>query len=190
LSAIAPTVAQTDEYEAGGTPWQEQTLLTGRALGREGQARALVDDVESRFAAAREQNPGFAGQTLAVDYGAAAAHYLLEEQDLRNRFFTDLGFATPAQTGEVSLERLDLLDQDVLVGAGYTREEAGADPLFTSLDVVAQDRTVYLGTYDNEVTAALGFGSPLSLPFLLDLVVPALAQAADGDPGTVVDPIA
>jgi hypothetical protein len=34
----------------------------------------------------------------------------------------------------------------------------------------------------------LGFGSPLSPSYLLDAVVPALAQAADGDPGTVVQP--
>lgn len=192
LSAIAPTVAQTDEFKPGGTPWQEQTLLTGRALGREDQAAALVDDLEAQFAAVREENPDFEGRTLAVDYGGVggSAHYIFEEQDLRNRFFLDLGFTAPAETGEVSQERLDLLDQDVLVGAGYTRTEITADPLFTSLDVVAEDRTVYLGTYDNDVTGALGFGSPLSLPYLLDLVVPALAQAADGDAGTVVDAIA
>jgi iron complex transport system substrate-binding protein len=192
LSGIAPTVAQTDQYALGGSPWEEQTLLTGQALGREDEARDLVDDVEAQFAAAREQNPAFAGQVLAVDYGGVGGgdHYLLEEQDLRNRFFADLGFATPAQTGEVSPERLDLLDQDVLVGAGYTRAEITADPLFAALAVVTEDRTVYLGTYDTDLTAALGFGSPLSLPYLLDLVVPALAQAADGDPATVVDAVA
>ena len=36
------------------------------------------------------------------------------------------------------------------------------------------------------MSAALGFGSPLSLPFLLDEVVPALAAADDGDPATAV----
>jgi iron complex transport system substrate-binding protein len=76
------------------------------------------------------------------------------------------------------------------VGAGYTRAEITADPLFGALAVVTEDRTVYLGTYDTDLTAALGFGSPLSLPYLLDLVVPALAQAADGDPATVVDAVA
>jgi iron complex transport system substrate-binding protein len=34
---------------------------------------------------------------------------------------------------------------------------------------------------------ALGYGSPLSLPYLLDRVAPALAAAADGDPATVVE---
>ncbi len=187
LSGIAPVVAQTDDYEVGGTPWQEQTLLTGRALGREEEAQELVDEVEAQFAAAREENPEFDGATLAVDYGLVDGHYILEEQDLRNRFFADLGFATPETTGEVSMERLDLLDQDVLVSGGYTREEISVDPLFTSLAVVQEDRTVYLGRFDSVATAALGFGSPLSLPYLLDLLVPSLAQAADGDPATRVE---
>ena len=187
LAGIAPVVAQSYEYDVGGTPWQEQTLLTGRALGREEQAQELVDEVEAEFDAAREENPEFEGQTLAVDYGAVDGHYILEEQDLRNRFFTDLGFATPETTGEVSLERLDLLDQDVLVTGGFTPEDISGEPVFGSLAVVQEDRTVYLGRFDSVATAALGFGSPLSLPYLLDLLVPALAQAADGDPATEVE---
>ena len=87
----------------------------------------------------------------------------------------------------MSPERLDLLDQDVLVSGGYTQEQIAVDPVFTSLTVVQEDRTVYLGTFDTVATGALGFGSPLSLPYLLDLLVPALAQAADGDPATQVE---
>ncbi len=54
--------------------------------------------------------------------------------------------------------------------------------------MVTQGRTVLLGSYSGDVSAALGFGSPLSLPYLLDEAVPALA-AADGDPSTVVPAI-
>jgi iron complex transport system substrate-binding protein len=187
LAGIAPVVAQTGDYAVGGTPWQEQAILTGQALGLEEEARELVADVEQEFAEAREENPEFEGQTLAVDYGLVDGHYLLEEQDLRNRFFTDLGFETPEVTGEVSPERVDLLDQDILVAGGYTEDEISSQPLFTALDVVREDRTVYIGRFDGDLTAALGFGSPLSLPYLLDLIVPALAQAADGDPSTAVE---
>jgi len=189
LSGIAPTVAQTSAHAEGATPWQEQTLLTGRALGREGRAREVVDEVEGRIAAAREEHPDFDGTSLALDYSGVggSAHYLFGADDLRTQVFTDLGFTVPDASSEVSQERLDLLDQDVLVGGGYTREEGRADPLLATLDVVSQDRAVYLGPYDGDVAAALGFGSPLSLPYLLDLVVPPLAQAADGDPATVVE---
>jgi iron complex transport system substrate-binding protein len=189
LSGIAPVVAQSADHPEGAMPWQEQTLLTGRALGREDEAEELVEEVEGRFAAARDDNPEFEGKTLAIDYAGigGSAHYLFGADDLRNQFFTDLGFDVPDATTDVSQEQLDLLDQEVLVGGGYTRDEGVADPLFAGLDVVTSDRAVYLGGYTGDITASLGFGSPLSLPYLLDAVVPALAQAADGDPATVVE---
>ena len=138
------------------------------------------------------QNPDFAGQTLAVDFAGVAdsAHYLFGTDDLRTQFFTGLGFAVAETSTPVSQEQLPLLDQDVLIGGGYTKEEGAADPLFARLAVVSEDRTVYFGDYDTDLMGALGYGSPLSLPYLLDEVVPALQQAADGDPATAVEPIA
>ncbi len=117
LSAIAPTLAQTDEYADGATPWQEQTLLTGRALGVEDEAQQLVDDVEGRFSDAVAANPDFAGASVAVDLTGlgGSGHYLLGQDDLRTQFFSDLGFAVPETSTELSAERLDLLDADVLV---------------------------------------------------------------------------
>ncbi|MGY1780973.1 iron-siderophore ABC transporter substrate-binding protein [Geodermatophilus sp. SYSU D01036] len=187
LSGIAPTLAQTDDHADGATPWQEQTLLIGQALGRGDEAQQLVDDVEGRFQQAVDENPGFAGRSLAVDLtGVGSGHYLLGADDLRTQFFTDLGFTVPDTSTDVSQERLDLLDADVLAVNGYDQADADADPLFSALDVVTQGRTVLLGGYSGDVSAALGFGSPLSLPYLLDEVVPALAAAADGDPSTAV----
>jgi iron complex transport system substrate-binding protein len=187
LSGIAPTLAQTDEYADGATPWQEQTLLTGQALGRDDEAQQLVDDVEGRFDQATSDNPSFAGTSIAVDLtGVGSGHYLLGRDDLRTQFFSDLGFTVPETSTDVSQERLDLLEADVLAVNGYTQADADADPLFAGLDVVTSGRTVLLGSYSGAVSAALGFGSPLSLPYLLDEVVPALAAAADGDPATTV----
>jgi iron complex transport system substrate-binding protein len=187
LSGIAPTLAQTDEYADGATPWQEQTLLTGQALGRDDEAQQLVDDVEGRFDQATSDNPSFAGTSIAVDLtGVGSGHYLLGRDDLRTQFFSDLGFTVPDTSTDVSQERLDLLEADVLAVNGYTQADADADPLFAGLDVVTSGGTVLLGSYSGAVSAALGFGSPLSLPYLLDEVVPALAAAADGDPATTV----
>ena len=187
LSGIAPTLAQTDEYADGATPWQEQTLLTGRALGREDEAQELVDEVEGRFEQARTDDPEFAGTSIAVDLtGVGSGHYLLGQDDLRTQLFTDLGFTVPATSTDVSSERLDLLEADVLAVIGYTQADADADTLLSARDVVTSDRTVLLGAYSGDVSAALGFGSPLSLPYLLDQLVPALAVAADADPATAV----
>ena len=188
LSGIAPTLAQTDEYADGATPWQEQTLLTGQALGLDDEAQQLVEDVEGQFQQAVDEHPEFAGTSIAVDLtGVGSGHYLLGQDDLRTQFFSDLGFTVPETSTDVSQERLDLLDTDVLAVNGYSADDAAADPLFSALGVVTEDRTVLLGSYSGATSAALGFGSPLSLPYLLETVVPALAQAADGDPATAVE---
>jgi iron complex transport system substrate-binding protein len=184
LSEIAPTVAQPARYPDGGTPWQEQTLLTGRALGREGRARGVVDDVEARFAGARERHPGFEGKTAAVTLVMEGEFYVLEQTDLRTRMFTELGFRMPEETGAISRERVDLLDRDVLVFLGADRQTLEDDELLGSLDAVRQGRVVYFGDFATDFSGALGFSSPLSLPFALDAATPRLAAAVDGDPET------
>jgi iron complex transport system substrate-binding protein len=183
LSRIAPTVAQPAEYEDGGTPWQEQTRITGRALGREERADKLVADVEARFAEARGQHPEFEGRTAAVTFATEGEFFLLTPEDLRTRLFTSLGFELPDKTGPISRERIDLLDQDVLVFVGTDREALEADELLQSLDAVREGRVIYFGDFSNDFAGALGYSSPLSLPFALDLTVPRLAAAVEGAEG-------
>ena len=189
LAKIAPTLAQTDEYADGATPWQQQTLLTGKALGREDQAQDLVDDVEGQFEKAKADHPEFAGKSVAVDYNGVAGsdHFLMGADDLRSQFFTALGFTVPDTSTAVSNEQLGLIDQDVLIGGGFGPTDAVAtNPLFTSLKAVQEDRTVYFGSYTDDLMGALGYGSPLALPWLLEKVEAALGQAADADPATKV----
>ena len=89
-------------------------------------------------------------------------------------------------THSTGLDERGQLIVDVLVDAFSDLMAADADALLSALGVVTEDRAVLLGQYSGAVSGALGFGSPLSLPFLLDEVVPALAAAADGDPATAV----
>lgn len=180
LSGIAPTVAQPAKYEDGGTPWQEQMLVTGRALGRESRAEEIVADLEARFARAREEHPAFEGKTAAITFATEGELYVLEPEDLRTRFFTSLGFELPDETGPISRERVDLLDRDVLVFVGTDRETLEADELLQSLDAVREGRVVYFGDFGTDFAGALGFSSPLSLSFALDAAVPKLAAATEG----------
>ena len=193
LSGIAPTVAQTGDHPDYGLPWQEQARLTGRALGRDDAAGTVVEDVEAEFARVRKAHPEFAGKRLVMAAGPRD-YYVYGPEDLRTRFFASLGFETPPEVerlvgegfGErVSAERLDLLDQDVLVIYGE-REAFEADAAFSRLRAVREGRVIYLDV-DGDFANALGFSSPLSLPFALDIAAPRLAAAVDGKPATKVE---
>jgi iron complex transport system substrate-binding protein len=191
LSRIAPTVAQSDEFIDFGVPWQDQTLTIGRALGREQRARRVVDDVEGQFAQAREEHPEFAGAGLVMAYGTRGDFGAHSSQDYRLGFFEDLGFRSPPRVDELAgdgffvdfdEEHFRLMDQDVVVMFGK-RDDVTSDPVFARLDAVAEERVVYVDLED-QFAGALGFSSPLSLPYLLDEAVPKLAAAIDGDPKT------
>ncbi|TCJ13058.1 iron-siderophore ABC transporter substrate-binding protein [Rubrobacter taiwanensis] len=200
LSEIAPTVAQPGDYIDFGVPWREHTLLVGRALGREERAAELVEEVERRFQAVREEHPEFEGATVAVaTYAGGGEISFFASQDIRARFFTDLGFTIPGELdeiagdqffGTISGERLDLLDRDVLVWNQLSLTEGGreaieSDPLIRRLTAAREGRMVFVeGVLDD----ALQFNTVLSLPFLLERITPMLAAAIDGDPETEVPP--
>lgn len=185
LSQIAPTIAQSEGYIDFGMPWQEITHMVGMAVGRSDEAEAITANVESLFAAVREENPQFAGKTVAVSYFFDGTYGFYTPQDTRGRFFTDLGFVVPDELvaiagdsffANVSAESIALIDQDViaLVNLQFIeggREALEAEPLFGSLNAVQEDRVIYL---DEAAENALGFSSPLSLPFALEAALPQL----------------
>lgn len=187
LTKIAPTVVQPDEYPAWETPWDAQTLLTGKALGKATEAQALVDEVNNTIAEAKQNHPEFEGKVLVVDYGpSTGGHYLIPEGDPRRALFDALGFAAQSESAEVSEERLDLLDRDVLFVNGATKEQMLASPVFAGLDVVKEDRTLYT-SFDTPLSGALSYSGPDALLYALDILVPQLANAADNDPATPVE---
>lgn len=189
LSAIAPVVVQPKEFVAFGTPWQDQTRITGRALGQPERAEQLVAEVEGRFAAARARYPQLQGRTLALTGPVYEGQYPVHAtDDTRTRFFGELGLVVPEELdalagenfyGGVSKEQVGMLDTDLLVWqSGSAEERAGieADTLLAALPVVAQGRAVFAEGADYD---ALQFSSALSLPYLLDGLAPKLAAAAD-----------
>ncbi len=62
-----------------------------------------------------------------------------------------------------------------------------ADPLYAKLDVAKEGREVLIDE-GSPYGSATSFISALSLPYLLDRIVPQLAAAVDGDPKTPVKP--
>ncbi|BBY29058.1 iron-siderophore ABC transporter substrate-binding protein [Mycolicibacterium sediminis] len=182
LSQIAPTVIQSSDYADEETPWDVQLLTTGKALGRESEARGLVDGVQGRIDEAKKANPDFDGKTLVVDFGPeSGGHYLLGENDPRRSLFTALGFATQDVVGDVSEEKLGLLDRDVLFVNGATKAQMLASPAFARLGVVRDDRTLYT-SFASNLSDALTYAGPDSLTYALDVLTPQLANALNGRP--------
>ncbi len=197
LSKFAPVVAQPEQYNDFGVPWQQQTEIIGKALGQEPEAKDLVKGVESDFATAAKDNPKFAGAdaVMATPYEGT---FVFGSQDSRSRVLTDLGFKLPTDLDKVigdkfganiSKERTDLLDTDAIVWivADRAKNEAKLhkNALYADLDVAKQGREVLVeesSDYGNSVS----FVSVLSLPYMLERLVPQLAAAVDGDTATKV----
>lgn len=185
LSEIAPTITQTSDYINFGVPWQDVMLMVGAAVGKSAEAEAVVSNVETLFADAREAHPQFEGKTVAVSYFSQGTYGFYTDQDSRGRFFTELGFVVPEELVEiagesfyanVSAEQVLLLDQDLIAVLNLQFVEGGrealeAEPLFSQLSAVKEGRVLYL---DEDSENALGYSSPLSLSYALDAVLPQL----------------
>ncbi|HKG66136.1 MAG TPA: ABC transporter substrate-binding protein [Solirubrobacteraceae bacterium] len=193
LARIAPTVAQSGDYIDFGMPWDEQTMLVARALGREQRGEEVVERVEAKFAQVREEHPEFAGKSGILAYGGPDGYGAYATGDTRSRFFTDLGFELPEQVDELagesfftefSQEQFRLLDQELVAMYG-SEDDVLANPVVKRLDAAKQDRMVFIELTD-QFAGALGFASALSLDWLLDNEVDAIAAAVDGDPSTEV----
>jgi iron complex transport system substrate-binding protein len=200
LSAIAPTVAQPAGAPAFFSPWDAQTLLIGRALGQEQAARELVDGIKGRFAAAAAAHPQFAGTPaifLQAPYYEGAA--LAYPEGLSTAFLTDLGFVVPDELqrfvpadaeifgqAPIPLEQLGTLNAGkVLIWAtedAQARVALEEQPLYRQLTPVREGHLVFT---DGVLAGAIYFTTPLSLPYVLDNLVPLLEKAVAGNPETV-----
>ncbi|WP_236789551.1 iron-siderophore ABC transporter substrate-binding protein [Amycolatopsis sp. GM8] len=191
LSKIAPTVAQPKDVSDYGISWQESTRTIGKILGKSAEAGKLVSDVEARFTKARADNPAFAGATALVVTNYQG-YFVYSSEDPRSRVLTSLGFVLPGDPAtnnkfgaNISAEHTDLLNVKALVWLtnADTHNTLNADKLYSNLDVAKQKREVFVPD-DTEYGSAMSFVSVLSLPYLLDQLVPQLAAAVDGNPAT------
>jgi iron complex transport system substrate-binding protein len=195
LSQIAPTLAQPGDYIDYGVPWDVTTELIGAATGRAAEAADVIARVEGRFADVRAEHPEFEGKTAAVSYYFDGSPGAYASQDSRARLMGDLGFVTPPEFDElagdafffsVSAEEIGTLDSDVviwLVGDDLELPTIAGIPTRPSLTAYSEGREVVT---DALLGGAFSFGSPLSIEYLLENLVPELALAVDGDPATVV----
>ena len=133
LSEIAPTVPYATE--AWATTWQDLTIDNGKALGKEAQAQALVDELEELIAEKAGEHEKLQGLTAAYCYfdtSNLGSFYVYMPKDPRASYLIDLGLDLPQNIRElddgsfffmtVSSENIDVLnDLDLIVTWGGER---------------------------------------------------------------------
>lgn len=183
LAAIAPTIPLLAERQVD--PWQEMAAVAGRFLGVPDAATALIAEAEQRSADLVAELPGLEGTTYVLaNYVPGDAIYVVADpDDGASQVFAQLGMQIDPEilaladgtSGRVSLslERIGELDADVLLLLTN-----GADPNeilgYAALPAV-QSGAVSVLEYAEVV--GLNTPSPLSIPYSLEFIRPALAAA-------------
>ena len=197
LSKLAPVVAQPKGQVDYGSSWQDEQLMTGKAVGETEKAEQLVAETEKLIADTAAEHPEFKGKTAASvsDYQGT---FVYGPQDVRTRTLESLGFEYPEALraafpdefgGQLSDEKVDAIDVDALVWfADGDRGVDGlkSDPVYSKLRVRKEERDVFV-LADDRVYDSTSFPSVLSMPTLMKELVPRLAAAVDGDPSTSTD---
>jgi len=184
LSEIAPTIPLLSDV--GVDKWEDIAEVAGEILGVPDEAAALVAEASARNDAVGEELPGLTGRTLAfANYVPGDALYVLTDpDDGANSFFAQLGLEIDPDlvaqgdpgTGrlELSLENVGQLDADVLLLLTN-----GADPAdIPGYDQLPAVQDGAAGVVDMATAVALNTPTPLSLPWALDQIRPALEAAA------------
>jgi iron complex transport system substrate-binding protein len=183
FSGIAPTIASVSDAEVD--PWQDITEVAGQILGRKSAARRVIDRADAKVRAVSDELPGLRGKTIAfANYYQDSFVVLANPDDGANVLFSQLGLGLAPgivaldsdDTGRVtvSLERIDVLDGDVL--AVLTNgDDVSRVPGWDNLPAV---RSGAVAELDMNSAIALNTPSPLSIPYGIKAIRPALEAAA------------
>lgn len=186
LSQVAPTLVRPEGTAAYGVGRDDATRMIAQALGKEAEGEELIETANAAFDDAVAANPQFQGATGAVLLPFSGVYGAYLPADARGQIMDQLGFAVPEgilaeDTGEsfyveLSTERLDLADGDVLV---VLTDEASApvveaDAVLQGLPVVTAGGLVLP---DADLRGAMSYNTVLSAPFAVEQLSPLLVDA-------------
>jgi len=186
LSRIAPTIAPKEDGLKDD--WRTTASRIGKAVGRSERAAKLIAQTEKGLADARERTPAFEGATINIFNADPSGLYTINDpQDYSLQLMAELGMKLSptvarlkGESGrtQISKERYDLLEADLLLGTSVSMEHLGdlrEDRLFKRLDAVKDGRLIALPM--NRTTSVV-FPSILSVQAATRDLVPLLARAA------------
>ncbi|TDC48911.1 iron-siderophore ABC transporter substrate-binding protein [Actinomadura sp. KC345] len=193
LSEIAPVVAFPKA--AWATPWRESIRMNSKAIGLAAEGDRLIARIENDVKAVVAKYPQLKGRSTMfmthVDPNDVSQIGFYTTHDTRTLFFEDLGLTIPGSVAEASkgtdkfvltrsAEQIDLFD-DVDIITGYGSDELlgkiRKDPLLSKIPAVENGAIWLLPETEPLGTAANP--TPLSISWVLEDYVKALAEAAD-----------
>lgn len=194
LSEIAPTVPYTEE--AWATTWQDMTMDNGRALGKEAEAAALVEEVQALIDEKVALHPEIQGLTAAYCYFDTTnlgSFYVYMPKDPRASYLVDLGLTLPQEIRDlddgsfffmtISSENIDVLNNlDIIVtwGEDDTLETLQADSLMSQIPAVQRGSVVFLSNSSTLISASCT-PTPLSIKATIDEYLDVISAAVPAE---------
>lgn len=191
LSRIAPTVPYLKV--PWGTTWDDQTATIGMALGLTSEAAALIDKTNLAIDDAVAKHPEITGKSAAWAWFTPtdlSTIGLYTVDDLRPAMLRRFGMVDSPTVVELSqdggflanlsAERASELEADVLIwyGSSVTPEALKADPLLSRIPALASGH--YYAPTDDHISHSMSAPTPLSIPVMLEHMLPGIAKAAAG----------
>ena len=186
LSAIAPTVAQSDG-DAFFEPWKDQATAIGQAVFAADQMKALIDGVDKQFVAVAQNHPQWKTKRALLMQGslfrgtvvATAAGWRtdflnqmgLVIADSIKHFVTDHTAVIPRDQIKTVLD-----SADVVIWTTESPDEQKAllaDPEIAGSQATGQNRHVFT---TKDQAGAIAFGSVLSYPTVADQLPPQIGK--------------
>lgn len=173
------------------TTWTESLDMVGQALGRNKIADEVEADVKQTLEEAKEEYPELQGKSHFVSWIAPAATKVGVYNDSRANVLTEVGLTKPAWVDELtkgkaynedtSAERAHTLKSDLVLLSAENQdevEEITNHKLFGKIPALAAGN-VWWDMPDHSTAYALDVATPLSLPYMVDHLLPELVKVLE-----------
>jgi iron complex transport system substrate-binding protein len=186
LSAIAPTVAQSDG-DAFFEPWKEQATAVGQAVFQADQMKALIGAVDQNFAAVAQKNPLWKGKKALLMEGTFFQGTVVATlAGWRTDFLNQMGLVIADSIKDFGSDHRAVIPRDQIKGVLdsadvliWTTESPDeqkallADPEVAASQATAQNRHIFT---TKDQAGAIAFASPLSYPLIADQLPPQIGK--------------
>lgn len=186
LSAIAPTIAQSDG-DAFFEPWKEQATAIGQAVFQADQMRSLIDAVDKQFVAVAQKYPQWQAKKALLMQGTLfQGTVVATTAGWRTDFLNQMGLVIADSIKPFSTDHRAVIPRDqiktVLNSADvviWTTESPDdqkailADPEVAASQATAQSRHIFT---TKDQAGAIAFSSPLSYPLVADQLPPQISK--------------